>query len=161
MTFSYLDPSSSRRDAIRLLTGDTNAGQVLLADEEIDFFIGIWGEHDDYEVAAYCAEGIASKLAREVDISADSQSVGTNVLQEKYLRLAERLRSQSASGFPGVVYIGGLSTHTTELVPGAAQPAFGTGMHDNPEAGQQDYGDIADINYGPYWDWRERWVGGE
>lgn len=160
MTFSYLDPSSSRRDAIRLLTGDTNAGQVLLADEEIDFFISRWTDYDDYMVAAYCAEGIASKLAREVDISADSQSVGTNVLQEKYLRLAERLRSQSSSGFPGVIYIGGLD-YTTELVPAGEPPAFGTRMHDNPEAGQQDYGDIADQNYGPYWDWRERWVGGE
>jgi hypothetical protein len=159
MTFTYVDPASIRRDALRLLTGDTNSGQVLLQDEEIDFFIGRWTDYDDYTVAAYCAEGIASKLAREVDISADSQSVGTNVLQEKYLRLAERLRSQSASGFPGVIYVGGLD-YTTELTPGAEPPAFGTRMHDNPEAGQQDYGDIADQNYAAYWDWRERWVGG-
>jgi hypothetical protein len=160
MTFTYTDPSTIRRDALRLLTGDTNPGQVMLADEEIDFFVSVWGEYSDYRVAAHCAEGIAAKLAREVDISADSQSVAAAQLQEKYLRLAERLRTQDNSGFPGVLYVGGLD-YTTAITPGAEPPAFGTRMHDNPEAGQQDYGDIADQNYGPYYDWRERWVGGE
>lgn len=159
MTFSYSDPSTIRRDALRLLTGDTNAGQVLLHDEEYDFFTKIWGDYDDYTVAAYCAEGIAAKLAREVDINADSQSLSTNVLQEKYLTLAASLRAQASAGFPGTIYIGGLD-YTTELVPGARPPAFGTSMHDNPEAGQQDYGDIGDDYWASYWDWRERWVGG-
>lgn len=154
MSFSYTDPSNSRRDALRLLLGDTNPGQVLLQDEEIDYLTNVWGEHGDYTVAAYCAETIAAKLAREIDINADSQSVGANVLQEKYLRLAERLRSQASGSFPGAIYIGGLD-YTTVVSIGPS-PAFGTQMHDHPEAGQQDYGDIAE--YYPD-DWRERWIG--
>jgi hypothetical protein len=153
MTFTYTDPAGIRRDAIRLLTGDTYPGQILLQDEEYDFVLGVWGEHGDYTVAAYAAETIAAKFAREVDISADSQSVAANVLQEKYLRLAERLRSQSAGSYPGEIYIGGLSEYDT-VKAWESSPAFGTGMHDNPSAGQQDYGD-----YGPTWtdDSAEQW----
>ena len=153
MTFTYADPVGSRRDALRLLVGDTSPGQVLLQDEEYDYLLTVWGDYPNYTVAAQCAETIAAKLAREIDISADSQSLGANVLQEKYLRLAERLRSQASGEYPGEIYIGGIDPITTELTGTA--PAFGTQMHDHPEAGQQDYGDVHDTP-----DWRERWVGG-
>jgi hypothetical protein len=144
MTFTYSDPSTIPRDALRLLCGDTDANQVLLADEEYDFVAAHWSSQPDiYLQAAYCCETIAGKLARQIDISADSQTLNAGDLQQKFLTLAERLRSQAGSDYPGTIYVGGIDIWAP-LDPTVIPPAFGTQMHDNPAAGTQDLGDIND-----------------
>jgi hypothetical protein len=141
VTFSYLDPSTNFRDGLRLLCGDTTPSQVLLQDEEYDFVRVQWpDERSPYILASYACEMIAAKFAREINISADSQTVGADVLQQKYLTLAERLRTIAKTAHPGEVYVGGMDSWVS-YDPSVAPLAFGTQMHDNPAAGQQDYGD--------------------
>jgi hypothetical protein len=141
VTATYNDPTTVSRDGIRALLGDTDMSQPLLQDEEIDFFVSLWPETTNpYYLAAYCAEAIAAKFAREIDFSADSQTVGANVLQEKYTTLAAQLRARGGTAFPGSVYVGGIDPWESYDFS-TAPPAFGTQMHDNPSAGTQDYGD--------------------
>jgi hypothetical protein len=134
------DPATEPRDAVRFLTGDVDETEQQLQDEELDWLITLWGDRSLYYVAAEACEAIAAKYAREIDINADSQSLGTNALQQKYLTQAERLRSQHEQ-----LLVGGLVDAGGILVGEQPDPtvlplAFGRGMHDNPEAGQQDYG---------------------
>lgn len=145
MAFTYFNPGNSLRDAVRFLIGDTDSSEVFLQDEEIDWLISIWDTNNDYSayfVGYRAADAIASKLAREVDVTSDGQTVGINVLMEKYRSLAmsllEQYRELLASG--ATVYVGGVDAGE-QPDPTVLAPAFGTQMHDNHEAGRQDYGD--------------------
>lgn len=155
MTFTYINPVASRRDAMRFLTGDTDPAQPLLHDEEVDYMVFLWTDKSDYMVASYCAEAIAAKFARQIDISVDSQSLGASALQDKFLSLATRLRELDRTAFPGTIFVGGVDPGEG-VFAGTLPLAFGTGMHDNPEAGGQDYGDV-----GYPADWREKWGMGD
>lgn len=143
MGFTYTNPTFSEVDAVRFLLGDTNERQALLQDEEIQWVIDTWqGKNSLYFYASVCAEAVAAKLAREVSLSADGQSLSLSELQEKYTRLAHSLRAQHqellASGVG--IHAGGMSAGE-QRDPTLLPLAFGTQMHDNPEAGWQDYGD--------------------
>lgn len=143
MTFSYSgDPTDSELDSVRFLTGDTDARLPLLSDEEIEWLITIWGDRNVYYHAAKAAESISAKMSREVSLTADSQSLTLSELQEKYSRLAVSLFHQYqdllASGVE--LHAGGMTAGEHRDVT-IAPLAFGTGMHDLPAAGQQDYGD--------------------
>lgn len=141
MTATYNDPVSIPRDGIRMLLGDTNMVQPLLQDEEIDYVLSLWPEQTNpYFQAAYCAEGVAAKFAREINFTADGQNVNADVLQQKYLTLASQLRTRGNAAFPGSVYVGGIDPWEG-YDPTVSSPAFGTQMHDNISAGKQDYGD--------------------
>lgn len=135
------DPANSDRDAVRFLIGDVDESEPQLEDEQIEWLISIWGDKGSmYYVASMACEAIAAKYAREIDITADSQSLGTNALQQKYLTMAEQLRTlheQLLTG--GLVDAGGILVGE-QPDPTVLPLAFGRGMHDNPEAGQQDYG---------------------
>ena len=143
MSWSYSgDPTSSREDAVRFFVQDTNAEDPLLTNEEIHFLVEHW--YDKYDsaifVAATAAETIASKFAREVSVSADGVSVGTNELQNKYLELAKQLRAQfyleQVSGAPQ-----SFGNNFGEEFDASIKPlSFGVGLFDNAEAGTQDFG---------------------
>jgi len=151
VTFNYVDPTDSRKDAMRFLTGDVDPAQPLLHDEEIEYMISLWTDKSDYYVASYCAEAIAGKFARHIDVSVDSQSLGASALQDKFLSLAARLRELDRVAFPGEIFMGGVDPGEG-VFAGTLPLAFGTGMHDNPSAGGQDFGDTAFPA-----DWREKW----
>lgn len=143
MSWSYSgDPTSSREDAVRFFVQDTNAEDPLLTNEEINFLVEHW--YDLYGsaifVAAMAAETIASKFAREVSVSADGVSVGTNELQNKYLGLAKQLRAQflleQVAGAPQ-----SFGNNFEEEFDASIKPlSFGVGLFDNAEAGTQDFG---------------------
>ena len=141
MTFTYTaDPESEPLDAVRFLVGDVDSTEPQLQDAEIEFLVATWEGMSMYYVAGMAAEAIAAKYAREINISADSQSLSTGDLQEKYLSLAQRLfalHEQLLAG--GLVDAGGVTTGE-QPDPTVRPLSFGKGMHDDPEAGQQDYG---------------------
>ena len=139
---------------MRFLVGDVDPSQPLLQDEEYDYLLSVWGDYSDYKVASYCAAAIAAKLAREVDVTSDGQSLGTSQLQEKYEKLSITLRDQDTATFPGDIFMGGVDPGEG-VFPGTNPLIFGTGMHDNPAAGNQDYGDYQD-QYSTD-DWRVKW----
>ena len=142
MTWSYSgDPASSDRDAIRFYIGDTDTTLQLLQDEDIDFLLLKWMPvyNSDLLTAAAAAEIVANHFAREVSVSADGVSVGSNELQQKYNDLAMNLRDMYK-----IEQIG------TPILPGiwdlswddSIKPLrFGVGFTDNYMAGRQDYGD--------------------
>lgn len=136
MTFSYADPSASKKDSVRFLIQDTDPNQPFLKDEEIEWLLNEWSAKGSiYYVAARAAQSVAALLAREVSVSSDSQHVGLSELMGKYQTLAENLLAQDSSAGVGTVFVGGdAGVHPRG-------PLFSLGMHDNPDAGYQ-YGDF-------------------
>lgn len=141
--FSYSgDPSTSPKDEVRFHLQDTDAGFPLLTDEEIDFQIDEWLPKYDslIYVAATCADVVSRKFVGIVAVSADGVSVNTADLADRYRLLATELRAQHKASQIGAdinidnVLIG----HGRDS--GIRPLRFGVGLHDNPEAGNQDYG---------------------
>jgi len=142
MTFTYADPSASDKDAVRFLLGDTVEAAEMVSDEEIEYMISkwkpVWGTVEF--VAAAIAETLAARYVREANYSADGVSVSLANLGNQFRELAASLRQQHknllAGGQPDV---GGI-TPGEQTDPEISPFDFGTGMHDNPEAGRQQYG---------------------
>jgi hypothetical protein len=153
-TFTYSgDPNNSTRDSIRFLVGDTSADEWFASDEEIEWTVMTWeNKNSVYWTASMVAEAIAAKFAREVNTSSDSQTVNTSELMQKFLDLAARLRMQHQQLLSGdAIDVGGINAGE-QPDPTVTSPAFGTGMHDDPEAGYQDYGDYGNYQFSwPPW----------
>lgn len=145
MAFTYGgDPSNSTLEAIRFYAQDTDAANAFLSDEEINFVVAQWAEvsnHPIFLAAAVC-ETISAKFAREVSYSADGVSVGAQELQNKYAQLASSLRETYKSMDIGAgPDVGGImvgETYDTSIKP----LVWAKGMHDNIEAGQQEFGGV-------------------
>ena len=152
MTFEYEGPQASDKDAVRFLLGDTNEAAAMVSDEEINWMISKWKPvYNTVEyVAAAIAETLAARYVREANYSADGVSVSLANLGNQFRELAASLRQQHknllAGGQPDV---GGISPGE-QTDPEIAPFDFGTGMHDNPEAGRQQYGNRDFIPYGSY-----------
>lgn len=142
MTWTYTSPDASDKDAVRFLIQDTRAEEQLVSDEEIQYVIDRWKKVQgslEY-CAAVVADTLAARYAREASYSADGVSINLAQVAQQFRDLAANLRSQHQNllvgGSPDV---GGISPYEG-LVPGVKNFNFGTGMHDDLEAGQQDYG---------------------
>lgn len=156
MAFTYLADFGVIRDQVRFLVGDTDESEFFLHDAEIEFLNSTWmSKGSVFYVAAMAAESIAAKFAREVSVNSDSQTVSTSELQQKYLDLAARLLRQHETLLTGGEVIMGGVLIGEQPDPTVTSPAFGTGMHDFVEAGQQDMGDISSDRWWPeYWGYR-------
>ena len=143
MSWSYDNPSSSAKDAVRFLVGDTDTDDQLVTDEEIIFLID---EFDDvYVTAASVAESLAAKFAREVSHSGDGLSYSGDQLNRHYTDLADRLRRLAArrrrSG--AGPYVGGISHRERELADNEMDKiptSFRSRMHDHPGTGDDQRG---------------------
>lgn len=145
------DPKSSDVDAVRFLIPDTDESFRLLSDLEIQYLIDEW--YSVYDsliwVAAEAAELIAGKWAGVVTVSADGVSADVSTLSEKFERRAARLRQtyQDAQEAGSEIDISNLLIDAH--LDASIQPlTFARNMHDNPGAGQQDYGGQV---YVPIW----------
>lgn len=142
MTTTYSSPDASDKDAVRFLLGDTNMDRALVQDEEITWILSKWKPiYDSVEyVASVVADTIAARFAREANFSADGVSVSLANVANQFRELAANLRAQHkgllAGGQPDV---GGI-TPGEQTDPSIEPFDFGTGMHDNIEAGRQKYG---------------------
>lgn len=144
MTWTYAgDPSASDVAAVRFYLQDVIIEDPLMSDEEIQFLWDDWNERGNGShvyVAAIAADTLAAKFAREVSVSADGVSVGVQELQSKFEALAVSLRAQ----FQREQNAGAPETFGNvfgEEFDASIKPlSFGKGMHDNSEAGRQDYG---------------------
>lgn len=141
------NPSTSERDAIRFYIGDIDPSLPLLQDEDIDFLILKWGPvyNSDLLTAAGAAEIIANHFAREVSVSADGVSVGSNELQQKYNDLAMNLREMYKIEQIGTPILTGIWDNTWD--PSLKPLRFGIGFTDNYLVGRQDYGDYDPSGY--------------
>jgi hypothetical protein len=146
-TYTYDVPGATDKDTIRFLLQDTDphgAGEWLVTDEEIQWAYETWFPlyNSHSYVAATLADTIAARYAREASYSADGVSVSLGPVGDQYRALAASLRAQDdalhVGGFPDV---GGLAPDE-QLEPGTKPFAFGKGLHDNIEAGPQEFGGV-------------------
>lgn len=145
MAFTYNGPGVDDVSTVRFLVGDTNANEVLLEDAEITFLITEWDSKGSlYYTASKAAESIANKFTREVPITVDGQNLDLSVLRDRFMATAGSLMLQYEDALVGgsSLYAGGMDAHESPDVT-VAPLAFGRGMHDSPEVGRQDYGDIS------------------
>lgn len=142
MSFSYSgDPSGGVIDAVRFLVGDTDEQESFLSDEEIAFLDTLWSfRGSSYWTASMAADAIAAKLAREITVNSDGQSLSASELMQKFLDLAVSLRAMHESLLAGgIVSAGGVEI--SEQHDQTVRPlSFGIAMHDNIEAGNQNHG---------------------
>lgn len=143
MTFTYNgDPAENELATVRFLSGDTIEDEYFLEDEEINYLVAQWEDKGTlYYVAAIAAENIATKLTREIDLSSDGETAAIGQLRDRFMELAVNLRGQHQDALVGgsSLYAGGMDAYESPDAT-VAPLSFGTGMHDNPEAGQQDFG---------------------
>lgn len=135
-TFSYSgDPTSSTKDEVRFLIGDTNSRDPQILDAEIAYLIGTEGSALDAAIAACIA--IDARYSREVDATdEDAQGTktkrGREVLAKHYRDLADDLRRRRTK--PVAAYAGGLSVSEKESARAQTddtQPAFTRDLHKN------------------------------
>lgn len=142
MAWSYSgDPRSSDRDAVRFAIQDTDTSLQMLTDEEIDFLLERW--MPKYDSTTYVASVAAALISRKfvgiVSVTADGVSVNTSDLVQRYRDLAADLRQEHALSQIGEVDLTNIMIGQ-DRDPRIRPLRFGVGLHDNPEAGLQDYG---------------------
>lgn len=143
MTWTYAgDPTASPLAELRFIIQDTDTTLQLLSDEELQYLITVWMERFDSitYVGSIAAGVIARKFTGIVSVSADGVSVSTADLSSRYRDMAAALREEyKAAQVGGLVDIANLMVGNTP--DHSIRPLrFGVGLHDNPEAGSQDFG---------------------
>lgn len=111
MAWTYSgDPSTSTKDAVRFLIGDTNAADPQLQDEEITYLLNLYGGNI-YTAAIVAARSLASKYSREPDVKIGDYSTSNSQKAKAYLALANELEQTQNKGLLGRVkpYAGGIS----------------------------------------------------
>jgi hypothetical protein len=144
-TYTYAGaPFETDTDQIRFNVQDVDTGFWLLSDQEYQWLIDTWmPRYDSLTYVSSVAAGvIARKFAGIVSVSADGVSVNTSDLADRYTKMAQELRDEHKAA-----QIGGEVDISNVLVGSGYDPAikplrFGIGLHDNPQAGVQDFGGI-------------------
>lgn len=135
------DTAAKRRDAVRLLVGDTNTNDQQLQDAEVEFALS-QANDKIYSAAAIAARAIAGKYSRLVDTSFDTVKASYSQRRDQYLAIAEQMEKQARSfGSLGVPAAGGISLSDMDSVeedPDRPQPAFKRGQHENPPSHDED-----------------------
>lgn len=145
MTFSYDENIGDDVSEVRLILGDTDSTDVLLQDEEIDFFLTDEGSVEG--AAARGAEAIAAKFSRRADVSIGDYSEKLNQVADHYFKLAEKIRKQESRMF-AIPYAGGISKDDKETVrdnTDRVKPKFTKNIMQNPEVGRT-ANDTSDFN---------------
>jgi len=134
MAFTYVDPTSGNRDAIRFLIQDTDSTDPHFQDAEITYLFSTWGNIYDASIAA--AEIISGQYAKKTNYS---RSIGDLSISESYgasaaefRALADRLRSQRDRLYVPIATINAQSIIPTgEKIVASYKSDFYTGLMDN------------------------------
>ena len=146
-SYTYDGAGTTDKDTVRFLLQDIdpyNAQEWLVSDEDIQWAYDTWFPlYNSLEyVAASVADTIAARYAREASYSADGVSVSLGPVGDQYRQLAASLRQQYQAQLVGTVPDAGGMSPNEPLLPDTKPFAFGKGLHDNTEAGNQEYGGI-------------------
>lgn len=100
MAWTYSgSPSSSAKDEVRFLVGDTDVALPLVQDEEVQYALDNYADSGlakvNYAAASLVAEGIAAKFARKMDRSIGPLSVSAKQQRDHYVELADSLRAKA------------------------------------------------------------------
>lgn len=114
MTWTYSgNPSSSSRDAIRFLIGDTDTTDQLLSNEEIDYIISVQGASN--RAASEAARAVAAKYARLMSRSIGGLSADFSAKYRQYLELANSLLTTEET-HPVSPYISGYNRPAKDAI---------------------------------------------
>lgn len=103
MSFTY--NVSNNIGKVRLLIGDTNSGDVLLEDEEINTFLT---EYGNVKIAAsHAAMAISAKFSRDADKQIGSLRISLSIRAENYKNLSKEIKQNTSSIL--TAYVGGIS----------------------------------------------------
>jgi len=95
MAWSYSgDPSTSPKDEVRCLIGDTTEDDPLLQDEEIAYLLDQRGGFALAAAVSAC-EGIVAKLSREADLSSGATSISASQRRAHYASLLTQLQRRA------------------------------------------------------------------
>ena len=142
MTWTYggapgTTSAPTRRDAVRLLVGDTDTTDQQVSDEEIAF--GLSQAADDiYNASALICRALSGKYARLVDTSIESVSSSYSQRATQYAELAVRLIKEGkrlGSVGLGVPVAGGMSISEMQSIEDDADrvpSAFRVDQFSNP-----------------------------
>lgn len=124
MVWTYSgDPSSTDRDKVRFMIGDTDSQDPLLSDEEIMYLLDT--KQSVQKAAQEACRAIIAKFAREVSYSLGPEKVEASDRLAHYKELLNELKAQSMEANAAPSWAG-------ETNPG--EPIFDLGIHDNREA---------------------------
>lgn len=153
--WTYTDaPATNNIDRVRFYVQDTDPAMRLLSDNEIAFCIlewlgvqdettGAWsGAYDHLLMAAHAAAlRISAKFAGVSTVNADGVDVDLSSLQAKYKAMASSLKAEyGLLSDPDATVDYANLLQGSSIDPSITPLDFGIGMHDNPEAGQQNFG---------------------
>ncbi len=97
MAWSYTaNPGGKPADLVRLLLGDTDATSPLCDDAEVAFALLDQGDNA-YLAAAWLADRIAAKLARDESFSASGVSISPARSAERFREMAVALRREAGA----------------------------------------------------------------
>ena len=117
MSWSYSgDPTSSSKDTVRFLVGDTVSTAPRISDEEIAFNISM-APSSIFLAAAYSADGIAARSASSVDKSVGDLSLSYSQQASAFRDLATALRRRATLSIVPI-YVGGISASDKALNDG-------------------------------------------
>lgn len=131
--FTYTGSPTDNLSKVRLLIGDTIESDVLLTDDEINFFITL--EPVIFRAASKAAEAIAARFSREHDESIGKTRISFSQKFKQFMDLAKSLKDQASR--LGLVNIssGGISVSDKETEvkdTDRTEPFFTRRLHDNP-----------------------------
>lgn len=124
------DPSSTNRDAVRFLIGDTDNTSQLVTDEEIAYMLTQEGSTSS--AAARVCRSLAAKYARFMDQSVGDLNISYSQRFKQFSEMAAKLESDASSRV-GIPYAGGISQSdkdSRESDTDRVLPASKVGVHD-------------------------------
>lgn len=145
MTWTFDGTLATAKDRVRSKLGDVDTTDQLVSDEAIAYYLGACSSVE-HLAAAYLADDIAAKFARQVNTSNLSLSVSAADRFRHYTELAVRLRSQGnvLGAVLGGIYVGGIDKTEVQGLEddtSAVQPRFGLGQDSNPRVDDDLNGD--------------------
>lgn len=122
-TYSYNPELLTAKDRLRFEVGDVFESRQLLADEEINYLLSIYGDSGDgfLDACGHAAEKIANRIAGDPNFQRGSWRQDRSMVVQNYLAMADAFRSRRGAG---PVFV---TTDTPRV------PYFSPGMHDFPD----------------------------
>jgi len=135
MTWTYSnDPSSSIKDEVRFLVGDTDCKNPLVLDEEIAYVLS--KNTDPLRAAAGVARAVAASFASQVNKSVGDLKLQNSDRQKQFYMLAKVLDTRADEESSPNVYAGGISVSdkaSRARDDDRVVPDIKTNLHRNPE----------------------------
>lgn len=136
------DPTTSAKDLVRFLIGDTISTRPLLKDAEILAVLSY--QPSPAWAAAACADAIANLFSSKVDKAIGKTSIKLSQQAEAYRKMADRLRAGGPGNLPGGdgsgervggIFVGGVDVAENEAIredDSIEQVSIRIGQDDNP-----------------------------